>query len=107
MINVTLRNGDVVLGKLYQGKPSAVTYANRTQAERSAAKVSGDVIQRGRPFYVRLAKSTVAPWRPFEVKSYRTINKPDGGSYEAAFIRYTDGMEPKVAYIPSNELDKA
>ena len=55
----------------------------------------------------KITLRAVAPWRPFEVKSYRTINKPDGGSYEAAFIRYTDGMEPKVAYIPSNELDKA
>jgi len=44
-----------VLGKMLQNtEVVAVTYANRTQAERSAKREGGEVIQRGRPFYVRL-----------------------------------------------------
>ena len=51
----TLRSGDVVTSK--DGKwPKQ--YANRTGAEKAAAKIPGaDVIQRGRPFYVRLPKA--------------------------------------------------
>ena len=52
---VTLRGGVVVLAKPYKGDLSAVGYANRTQAERSAAKHPGaSVYHPGRPFYVRL-----------------------------------------------------
>lgn len=51
MLTTTLRNGLTVLAKLYQGTPSALTYANRTQAERAALKVGGTVCGR-RPFYV-------------------------------------------------------
>lgn len=58
-LSTRLRDGTLVLAKLYHGKPSALTFANRTQAERAAARVSGHsgagtglVIHRGRPFYV-------------------------------------------------------
>lgn len=45
-----LRNGQSVLSK---DGSRPVTYANRTQAERAAAKIPGaEVIVRGRPFYV-------------------------------------------------------
>jgi hypothetical protein len=47
--------GEEVLAKMYKGEPDAVTYANRTQAYAAAAK-QGDgweVIQRGRPWYLR------------------------------------------------------
>ena len=54
-ISVTLRDGTMVLAKLYEGAPSALTYANRTQAQRAAESIGGDVIQRGRPFYVRVS----------------------------------------------------
>ncbi|HJY45280.1 MAG TPA: hypothetical protein VJ301_11710 [Propionibacteriaceae bacterium] len=48
---VKLNNGLVVLAKLYHGAPSALKYANRTQAEKAAHAVGGTV--RGhRPFYV-------------------------------------------------------
>lgn len=50
----TLRNGVVVLAKLYNGEPSAMTYANRTQANNAAEKSGGSVVQIGRPFYVRM-----------------------------------------------------
>lgn len=53
-IECTLRDGTLVLGKEYKGETFPKTYANRTQAERAAQKEAGDVIQRGRPFYVRL-----------------------------------------------------
>jgi hypothetical protein len=53
-IECTLRDGTLVLGKEYQGETFPKTYANRTQAERAAQKEAGEVIQRGRPFYVRL-----------------------------------------------------
>ncbi len=57
-IEVTLRDGTVVLAKLYKGEPSALTYANRTQAENAARKEpDGEVIQRGRPFYVRVKET--------------------------------------------------
>jgi hypothetical protein len=54
MLTVTLRNGFTVTAKLYHGQPSAITYANRTQAERAAAKIGGTVYHdlRYRPFYV-------------------------------------------------------
>ena len=43
-----------VLAKLYKGRPSAMTYANRTQATAAAAKLGEGwaVIGRGRPLYV-------------------------------------------------------
>ena len=50
----TLWDGQIVLGKLYEGAVVAVTYANRTQAQRAADLKGGVVIQRGRPFFVRL-----------------------------------------------------
>ena len=56
---VRLRDGSLVLSKLYLGEPSALTYANRTQAQRAvdALKLDGydaEIIQRGRPFYARI-----------------------------------------------------
>lgn len=54
-----LNDGTIVLGKLYQDEVVAVTYSNRTQAERSAKREGGEVIQRGRPFYVRLKAAEV------------------------------------------------
>lgn len=63
MMTKTLRNGIEVTAKPYNGDPSAVTYANRTQAHRAAEKM-GDgwtVYQFGRPFYVgRVAKTIPA-----------------------------------------------
>lgn len=53
-IETALRDGTKVLAKMYHGQAWAMTYANRTQAERAAAKFGGEVIQRGRPFFVRL-----------------------------------------------------
>ena len=61
MMTKTLRNGIEVTAKPYNGEPSAITYANRTQAHRAAEKM-GDgwtVYQFGRPFYVgRVAKTS-------------------------------------------------
>ena len=52
MKTYTLRNGDVVTSK--DGKWSTM-YTNLTQARNAAAKIAGaEVIQCGRPFYVRL-----------------------------------------------------
>jgi hypothetical protein len=52
----TLKNGCEVTAKPYQGTPSAITYANRTQAQREVdAMPAGEgwgVYQFGRPFYV-------------------------------------------------------
>ena len=54
MLTATLNDGLVVLAKLYNGRPAALTFANRTQAERAAAKVPGARVHKGmaRPFYV-------------------------------------------------------
>ena len=52
------RTGIEVLAKLYKGELSAITYANRTQAEKAAAKMGTEwCVYRGmgRPFYVALA----------------------------------------------------
>ncbi len=49
-----LNNGVEVLAKMYAGEPSAMTYANRTQAQKKASSL-GDpwrVYNWGRPFYV-------------------------------------------------------
>ena len=54
MTTYMLRTGEIVLARPWDGRTYPVTYTNRTQAERAAAKVGGEVIQRGRPFYVRL-----------------------------------------------------
>lgn len=51
----TLRDGTVVLGKMYKDEICACTYANRSQAQTAAAKHGGQVIHRGRPFYVKLS----------------------------------------------------
>lgn len=51
LLTVKLRNGLVVLAKMYKGEPTAITYANRRQAYEAAAKVGGDVYGR-HPFYV-------------------------------------------------------
>lgn len=56
-----LRDGTLVLGKLYRSGDGdkevvPVTYSNRTQAARAAQREGGVVIQRGRPFYVRLPR---------------------------------------------------
>lgn len=52
MNTYTLRQGDVVTSK---DGDWPTQYTNRTQAARAAAKIPGaDVIQRGRPFYVRV-----------------------------------------------------
>jgi hypothetical protein len=54
-LTVKLNNGHEVLAKPYNGEPYAVTYSNRTQAERKASElgVGWSVSQfAGRPFYV-------------------------------------------------------
>jgi len=53
MLTVKLNNGRTVLAKLYQGQPCAVTYNNRSQAERKAAQLGvGWAVFGFRPFYV-------------------------------------------------------
>ena len=58
-----LRSGAVVTSRDGQ---SPIQYANRTQAERAAAKIPhAAVIHQGRPFYVRLfAEDVVCPDGP-------------------------------------------
>lgn len=52
MTTYTLNTGDVVTAKTSDWPTQ---YANRTQAQKAAAKIPGaEVIQRGRPFYVRV-----------------------------------------------------
>jgi hypothetical protein len=57
----TLQNGIEVTAKLYHGRILAVTYSNRMQAVRAAAKLGPDwsVYQFTRPFYVGRAKEVV------------------------------------------------
>jgi hypothetical protein len=57
MLTTTLNSGHVVLAKMYKGEPSALTYANRTQAEKAALATlimgtNAKVIRSGRPWYV-------------------------------------------------------
>lgn len=52
-LTTKLNNGVEVLAKLYNGEPSAMTFANRTQALNAARKYGGWVWQSGRPFFVR------------------------------------------------------
>jgi hypothetical protein len=60
LLTTTLRNGQTVTAKVYGAHVFATTYANRTQAERAAAKlcaagIPADVVQfMGRPFFVRV-----------------------------------------------------
>jgi hypothetical protein len=64
MLTTTLWNGVEVAAKLYKGEPSAIPYANRTQAKSGAAKLGAgwDVFQfSGRPFYVGRTKETAKP----------------------------------------------
>lgn len=51
---VVLNNGRVVLAKVYKGDLCALTYANRTQAQRMADRIGGDVLHfaYSGPFYV-------------------------------------------------------
>ena len=53
---VRLRDGTTVLAKSDKNGLSALTYSNRTQAEKAAKSHGGEVIHRGRPFYVKLGK---------------------------------------------------
>lgn len=54
-LTVTLRDGSVVLAKNTKHGTFAVTYANRAQANARAAIMGAgwEVIQRGRPLFVR------------------------------------------------------
>lgn len=55
VLTTLLYNGETVLAKSYKGHLFPKTFANRTQAETAAASVDGGfVVQRGRPFYVRV-----------------------------------------------------
>jgi hypothetical protein len=49
-----LRNGNIVLARLSHGEPYPFTFSNRTQAQNAALKAGGEVIQCGRPFFVRM-----------------------------------------------------
>jgi hypothetical protein len=51
---VILYNGRSVAAKIYNGQPCALTYANRTQANRKQIELGNEweVIRPGRPFYV-------------------------------------------------------
>jgi hypothetical protein len=51
---VKLRNGLNAIAKDFKGRLEAVTYANRTQAEKAVAKLGHgwEVYHFGRPFYV-------------------------------------------------------
>ena len=51
MLTTTLRNGQVVLAKMYKGDVYPKTFANLTQA-RNAAEASGGYVRVGWPFYV-------------------------------------------------------
>jgi hypothetical protein len=51
ILTTKLRDGRTVLAKLYEGEPSAVTYANLKQAQAAADKHGGWVAGRW-PFYV-------------------------------------------------------
>jgi len=54
-LTTELRDGRVVLAKLYEGSPSAITYANLTQARRAAEKAGPQWYVSGfRPFFVTL-----------------------------------------------------
>ncbi len=62
-LTFNLRSGafgssETVLARLTNGEPYPYTFANRTQARNAAAKVGGTVIQRGRPFFVRMPDTT-------------------------------------------------
>jgi hypothetical protein len=52
VLTVRLRSGVLVVAKPYKGLPSAVTYANVTQAERRAAEIPGAYVIGHRPYYV-------------------------------------------------------
>jgi hypothetical protein len=56
---VTLRSGEVVLGKFQSGTWYPVTYANRTQAYDRQMKLGDawEVIRRGRPWFLRRKES--------------------------------------------------
>jgi len=54
-VTYRLRSGDLVTSK--DGK-WPTQYTNKTQALRAAAKIAGaEMIQRGRPFYVRVPET--------------------------------------------------
>ena len=56
-LTTELRDGRTVLAKLYKGSPSAITYANLTQAKRAADKAGPQWYVSGfRPFFVTLRK---------------------------------------------------
>ena len=52
--------GIEVTAKLYEGEPYAITYANRTQAQRAVDLLGAGwtVYQFGRPFYAGRIKTT-------------------------------------------------
>ena len=59
METTRLRDGTLVLAKLYKGELDALTYANRTQADQAAKREGGEVIQRGRVFFVSLPETFI------------------------------------------------
>jgi len=102
-LTAKLKSGDIVLAKLYEGQPSAITYANRTQAEKAADKVGGTVIQRGRPFFVQMPAPTPTAEAGTEHPEEMT---------QADYVKYREG-KPMFAgvfetqNIHKNEVERA
>ena len=54
-VTVVLRNGIRVLGRLYEGHPTAKTFANLTQARRASVNHAGSYVCGTRPYYVAIS----------------------------------------------------
>jgi hypothetical protein len=76
MMSYRLRSGELVTAKTPDWP---IQYANRTQAEKAAAKIPGAcVIHRGRPFYVRLMERPETPVETVSTETAygRTVHYP-------------------------------
>lgn len=87
-LTVKLRNGMTVAAKLYEGEPTAITYANRTQANKACDRLNqeGDgrwEVRRGigRPFFVALWIIT-EHWHPAFIDRMTRIAEHNGLTLE-------------------------
>ena len=108
-LTTRLQDGREVLARLYQGEPCAVTYANRTQANRKAAELGPgwDVIQGyGRPFYIRRVSAHVegkpCPTCTRPGALFAAVHHPGPPCLECRANMETIGTPPELYYRCAN-----
>ena len=116
---VKISSGEAVLAKTTKYGLSAYTFSNRTQAQKAAAKHGGDVVQRGRPFFVSLGKAdqaapTPKPAKPATAQAIeasqeaeRPTVKSKSGNWSASLFNAPSDGRPCLCFMLASGKFKA